>query len=203
MQPADLKTFTAEAFNNFHTTSAVVPSSRYLTRAMLAPLPLGRARTVVEFGGGTGAITRALLDALPAQATLLSFEINPRFRAYLQAAIPDPRLEVIPAGAERVREELGARGIREVDAAVSSLGLTFMPAKQRHAILRGLLGFMSPAGVLTQFQYLHGLLPHIHPADRQLQCFIAARWLRSYFPQVTSEVIWRNFPPAIVFACRR
>jgi chorismate synthase len=35
----------------------------------------------------TGAITRALLDQLPARATLLVFEINPRFDS-LQRTIP-------------------------------------------------------------------------------------------------------------------
>src|SRR3989338_19199 len=77
---------------------------------MLAPLPLARARTVVEFGPGTGAITRALLDALPRQATLYSFEISPRFRDYLRQKLADPRLVVISAGAECVGEELAARG---------------------------------------------------------------------------------------------
>src|SRR3972149_1232869 len=73
-----MKTFSAEALANFQTTSAVAPSSRYLIRAMLAPLPLARARAVVEFGLGTGAITRALLDSLPRPATLSSFAISPR-----------------------------------------------------------------------------------------------------------------------------
>src|SRR3989344_5651887 len=65
---------------------------------MLAPLPLARARTVVEFGPGTGAITRALLDALPRQATLYSFEISPRFRDYLRQKLADPRLWFLPPG---------------------------------------------------------------------------------------------------------
>jgi len=95
MEPQELKTFSAEALANFQATSAVAPSSRYLIRAMLAPLPLARARTVVEFGPGTGAITRALLDALPRQATLYSFEISPRFRDYLRQKLADPRLVVI------------------------------------------------------------------------------------------------------------
>lgn len=197
-----LKTFTAEAVNNFQTTSALVPSSRFLTRAMVAPLPLARARCVVEFGAGTGTITRTLLAGLPAQAILLSFEINPRFRAYLQKNFYDPRLVVVPASAERVGEELAARGIEEVSAAVSSLGLTWLPDGRRHAILRGLAPFLGPASVFTQFQYVHGLLAYFQRSNRQLQRFTAARFLQGYFSQVTSEVVWRNFPPAFVFTCR-
>lgn len=203
MEPTNLKTFTAEALSNFQTTAAVVPSSRFLTRAMLAPLPLARARTVVEFGPGTGAITGALLEALPADATLLAFEINPRFRAYLRAAFSDPRLVVVPGGAEQMGEELAFRGIERIDAAVSSVGLTFMADARRHAILRGLLRFLPPAGVFTQFQYLHGLLAYFQFAGRRMRRFSAARLLRAYFPQVSVEVIWRNVPPAMVFTGRR
>lgn len=201
-EPRELKTFSGEALNNFQTTSAVVPSSRYLTRAMLAPLPLRRARVVVEFGPGTGAITRALLEGLPAQATLLSFEINPRFRAYLEANLPDPRLVVVAAGAEHAAEELARRGIRQVDAAVSSLGLTLMPDRQRQAAVRSLVSLLSPDGVFTQYQYLHGLLAYLQKTDGHFVRFTVNRFLKSYFSQVSREVVWRNLPPAFVFTCR-
>lgn len=198
-----LKTFTGEAVNNFQTTASLVPSSRFLTRVMLAPLPLECARTVVEFGPGTGVITRTLLEALPAQATLLTFEINPRFRSFLRRNIADPRLVVVPTGAERVGEELAARDIRQVDAGVSSLGLTFMSDRQRHAVLEGLVEFLGPEGVFTQFQYLHGLLASLQISDGRLHHFTAARLLGRYFSRVHREVVWRNLPPAFVFSCRR
>jgi phospholipid N-methyltransferase len=203
VEPQELKTFSAEALANFQTTSAVAPSSRYLIRAMLAPLPLARARAVVEFGPGTGAITRALLDALPRQATLYSFEISPRFRDYLRQNLSDPRLVVIPAGAERVGEELAARGVRQLDAAVSSLGLTFMPDRQRCAALGGLVKFLAPHGVFTQYQYLHGLLAYWQLSEGRIRRFTAARLLRQYFSTAARELVWRNLPPALVFACRR
>lgn len=199
----ELKTFSGEALNNFQAISAVVPSSRYLTRAMLAPLPLARARVAVEFGPGTGAMTRALLAALPLKATLFCFEINPRFRDYLETTLADPRLVVVPTGAERAGEELAARSIRRVDAAVSSLGLTLMAGKQRQAVLRGLVGFLGRGGVFTQYQYLHGLLACLQRSDGRLERFTAARFLRRYFAHVTSEVVLRNLPPAVVFTCRR
>src|SRR5713226_5458183 len=78
-----LKTFAAEALADFPTIAAVAPSSSHLARAMLEPLPLGKASTVVELGAGTGVITGALLDVLPGPATLLAFEINRRFFSYL------------------------------------------------------------------------------------------------------------------------
>ena len=198
-----LRTFTPEALKDLYTTASLVPSSRFLASAMLAPLPLGRARCVVEFGPGTGVMTRPLLDALPAEATLLSFEINPRFCRYLEENFSDPRLTIIAGSAERLREELAARDLPPVDAALSSLGLTSMLARTRDAILRSLIGSLSPTAVFTQFQYLHSLLPYPHLGDHRLERFNAARFLGRYFSSVTAEIVWRNIPPAFVLTCHR
>ncbi len=200
--PLSLRTFTPEALRDWQQTAALVPSSRYLVRAMLGPLPLASARCAVEFGPGTGAMTRPLLADLPADARLLCLEINPRFCAYLRQTIPDPRLEVVSASATQLPALLAARGLQQVDAAISSLGLTSMPSRLRHAILEGLVQTMAPGGVLTQFQYLHSLLAYL-PGEDGWERFTAARFLREYFSTVETEVVWLNLPPAFVLACRR
>ncbi|MFQ5696633.1 MAG: class I SAM-dependent methyltransferase [Terriglobia bacterium] len=110
----ELRIFAAEALTRLRTTASLVPSSGHLTRAMVAPLPLAEARCVVEFGPGTGTMTRALLEQMPADALLLAFEVNPRFVDYLRKTLPDPRLQVVSASAERVGEELRARGLEEM-----------------------------------------------------------------------------------------
>ena len=74
-----LRTFIIEAITNFPTVAAISPSSSYLASAMLEPLTLANARVAIELGAGTGAITHMLLDQLPPDATLLVFEINPRY----------------------------------------------------------------------------------------------------------------------------
>lgn len=198
-----IKTFTPEALRDLGTTAALVPSSRYLTRAMLAPLPLEAARSVVEFGPGTGAMTRPVLELLPPEATLLAFEVNPKFCAFLRHNIPDPRLVVIGGSAERLPEELAARGLTHVDAALSSLGLTMMEEALRDRILRGLVEVMGPDGVFTQFQYLHGLLAYFQPNNGHLERFTALGFLQRYFHEVSAELILLNIPPAIVLTARR
>jgi phospholipid N-methyltransferase len=102
----DLTTFTMEAVADFRTVGAVVPRSRYLTQAMLRPLPLERARVVVEVGPGTGVMTQALLNRIPFNATLLAFEINSRFSRTLKSNVADARLDVINASAETLRKEV-------------------------------------------------------------------------------------------------
>src|SRR5260370_36698050 len=107
MNPAG---FVAEALADFATVGAIAPSSRYLTQAMLRPLPLENARLVVGLGPGTGVMTRALLNVLPFNAVLLTFQINSRLTRHLKSTISDSRLVVIHAPAEALDEELTQRG---------------------------------------------------------------------------------------------
>jgi phosphatidylethanolamine/phosphatidyl-N-methylethanolamine N-methyltransferase len=193
-----LTTFAMEALTDFRTVGAIAPSSRYLTQAMLDPLAFKRARVVVEVGSGTGVITRALLKLIPWDATLLAFEINPRFSEYLRSNVVDPRLIVINSSAEMLDQELERRGFWHVDAVASSLALAFMFHKQRHAFLNSLGNHLAESGVFTQYQYLHGLQLN----NGQLRRFPLDQLLHRYFGSVGRRIIWRNLPPAFVFECR-
>jgi phospholipid N-methyltransferase len=195
MNPA---AFVAEAIADFGTVGAIAPSSRYLTQAMLRPLPLENARVVVELGPGTGVMTRAMLDALPADATLLAFEINPRFARHLRTTINDPRLVVIHARAEELLEELSRRGYRYVDAILSSLAMGLMSDGERHALLSEISISLRKKGTFTQYQYLHAL----QLRDRQVSKLDMFRLLGRYFRSVQRKITWRNLPPAFVFTCR-
>ncbi len=70
------------------TVGAVIPSSPALARAMLAPIDFAAVRTIVEFGPGTGALTREIAARLPPQCRYLGIELNPRFVHSLAAAFP-------------------------------------------------------------------------------------------------------------------
>jgi phospholipid N-methyltransferase len=192
-----LITFVAEALNNFPTVAAISPSSRYLATAMLEPLSLAKARIVLELGGGTGAITLALLDQLPAHATLLVFEINPRFFDCLRQSISDPRVILINSSVENLDTELHRRGIRQVDAVTSSLGLAFMPDYKRRALFQRLSPFLHENSVFTQYQYVHSL----QFAGGRLCRLNLRPLLNRYFGSVQSRIEWRNLPPAFVFTC--
>jgi phospholipid N-methyltransferase len=195
MNPA---AFVAEAIADFGTVGAIAPSSRFLVEAMLRPLPLKNARVVVELGPGTGVMTRAMLELLPSDATLLTFEINPRFVRHLKSTINDSRLVVINGRAEALLEELSRRGYRHVDAMLSSLAMGLMSDRERHALLSEITISLRKKGTFTQYQYLHGL----QLRDRQLSKFDMSGLLARYFRSVQRKITWRNLPPAFVFTCR-
>ena len=151
------KTFALAAVTDFQNIASVAPSSKHLARAMLEGLPINEVRTVVELGAGTGAITRVLLESLPAQATLLAFEINPEFINYMRKSFPDPRLVLLNARAENLGSELRRLGHNRVDAVVSSLSLRFMPDDRQRVLHEVLAPFMDKKSVYTQYQYVHGV----------------------------------------------
>jgi phosphatidylethanolamine/phosphatidyl-N-methylethanolamine N-methyltransferase len=193
-----LKTFVVEALADFPVVAAISPSSRHLASAMLESLPMARTRIALELGAGTGAITHALLDQLPADATLLVFEINRRFFDCLQRNISDPRVVLINSSVENLNSELRRRGIQHVDVVVSSLGLAFLTDPQRHALFQQLSPFLHQRSVLTQYQYIHGL----QFVEGRVSRFKLRLLLSRYFTSVRSRIVWRNLPPAFVFTCR-
>ena len=193
-----LATFATQAFSDFQSTAAIAPSSRFLAEAMVRPLAVDRAKTVVELGPGTGVMTEELLAQLPFDARLLAFEINPRFVRYLRTNIADPRLEVIECGAEEADVELERRGIRKVDAVLSSLGLSLLPDTLLHRMFERLIPRLADDGVFTQFQYV----TRVRLQDGRAEYFDAADLLRRYFPVVRRRMIVRNLPPAFVYDCR-
>jgi phospholipid N-methyltransferase len=192
-----LRTFIIEALTNFPTVAAISPSSSYLASAMLEPLTLSNTRVALELGAGTGAITHMLLDQLPPDAILLVFEINPRFFECLQQTISDPRAILINSSAENLDTELRRRGIQQVDAVTSSLGLAFMPEGERQALFERLSPFLHEKSVFTQYQYIHGL----QCVGGRLRRLNLRPLLSRYFGSVQSRIVWRNLPPAFVFTC--
>ena len=198
LEVMSLATFWRNAVADFNSTAAIAPSSRYLVRSMVEPVRCNDLHVVVEFGPGTGAMTREILRLMPPDSLLMAFEISDRFVSHLGDSIPDKRLQVIHAGAETAAAELSTRGIDHVDGVVSSLGISMMDESAAGAIYRPLLPHIGNTGVLTQFQYIHRTRMH----DGRLEYFNAVHLLRQYFDSVESTCVLRNLPPAHVLTCR-
>src|SRR5579883_2753644 len=81
-------TFLRQFVRSPRTVGAILPSSPALAEAMLAPIDFGRARTIVEFGPGTGAFTRAIASRLASDARYLGIELNAAFVSTLRQEFP-------------------------------------------------------------------------------------------------------------------
>lgn len=165
---------------------------------MVEPFRVKAPEVVVEFGPGTGVMTRELLRLMPPHGLLLALEISPRFVTYLCETIRDERLHVVQAGAETMPAELGRRGIDRVDGVVSSLGIGMMESALADAIFRALLPCLHTGSTVTQFQYMLRIRMH----RGRPEFFDAGSFLERYFNSVRLSRVWLNIPPAFVITCR-
>src|SRR3984893_9273223 len=104
-----------------HRIGALAPSSRYLARAMARQIDAGHARLVVELGGGTGSITRALLAAGLAPERLIVVERDERLHRLLAERFP--QLRVLHGDATQLVQMLRPLGIAPVSVSISRLPL--------------------------------------------------------------------------------
>lgn len=175
-----LALFARRLLENPRQVSAISPSSRYLGQAMAEGLGPHTGR-VVEFGPGTGQLTRAILANGVAPADLSLFELDADFVGYLRRDFPG--VAVHHVGADRAHDVVRPG----VGAVVSGLPLLSMPASVTTAILEAAFRILAPGAPYVQFTY--GSQPSV-PARilDQLGLHVEA-----------GRKVWLNLPPARVY----
>ena len=165
------------------TVGAVWPTSRRAVEDLLDMGDLGGAGVAVEFGAGTGVYTEGILRRLPPEARLLSYEVDGALAEAVARRLPDRRLEVVNASAERVGGHLEALG-RKADVVVSSLPFSTLPEPVRQDLLDAARGALAPGGIFLVLQYSKTVLPE----------------LERRFPKIRHRLSPLNIPPAFLFA---
>ena len=190
----DLLKFLTQFRHAPRSVGAIVPSSDALARAMIAPIDFANARTIVEFGPGTGVMTAAILNRLSPDTKYVGIEINEAFHRTLTIRFPD--LQFFNRGAQDVTDILAALGIDSCDAIVCGLPWASLPIELQNRIMAGMLQVLRPGGVFVTFAYLQGL---VLPAAGALR-----RRLKAEFSRVeTTRIVWGNVPPAFAYVCYR
>ncbi|QEG34259.1 class I SAM-dependent methyltransferase [Bythopirellula goksoeyrii] len=87
---SEYKTFWNEFRQTFHTTGAVLPSGRRLSRALASQVGRDeRPRRILEVGPGTGAVTSEIVRRLGADDRLDLVELNERFVEILRRRLAE------------------------------------------------------------------------------------------------------------------
>jgi phosphatidylethanolamine/phosphatidyl-N-methylethanolamine N-methyltransferase len=167
-------------------TGALMPSGRFLSRAMAVPVDPSGTGPVIELGPGTGPVTDALIRRGVAPERLVLVEYNPDFCIMLRQRYPGAT--IVQGDAYRLGRTL-ADVIKEPAAAiVSSLPLLTKPVMERLALFEDVMNLMAHGAPFVQFTY--GVVPPIPPR--------AAKAIAH-----GSQRIWLNLPPARVWTYRR
>jgi len=153
---------------------AIAESSGFLARKMAQQI--NGATNIIEFGPGTGCVTKEILRNLPANGQLTCLEINPHFCDHLKK-IKDHRLKIVN---EDVRNY--SRKIENFDCIMSSLPLGIFEKSQREKII----ALSGRSKTYIQFQYTP---------------FLKSK-LKRYFEDVEMKFVPLNFPPAFVYVAK-
>ncbi|MCC7220574.1 MAG: methyltransferase domain-containing protein [Candidatus Contendobacter sp.] len=178
---ASLALFARELLANPRAMGAACPSMPALVSCMASCVPLNRDGLVVELGGGTGAVTAALLRHGVPPWKLIVVERSPTLAHHLRQRFP--HLRIVQGDAAHLAQLLDQDRARGVGSIVSSLPLRSLQPAVTRAISQQFETLLEPGGLLVQFTYdLRG----------------ARRRLLPHFRRLSSKIIWRNLPPARV-----
>jgi phosphatidylethanolamine/phosphatidyl-N-methylethanolamine N-methyltransferase len=170
-------------------TGAVTPSSRHLAGAM-ARQALARTGSddapVIELGGGTGSVTRALLEAGLPPDRLIVVERDARLFQLLRRSFP--ALKIVQGDAGNLVNLMAGMGITRAAGVVSGLPLLNMPMSVRKRIVDQSFALLGTGGAFVQFTY--GFISPIAFHEHGLIGRLATR-------------IWLNLPPAAVWLYQR
>jgi phosphatidylethanolamine/phosphatidyl-N-methylethanolamine N-methyltransferase len=188
----------------FQTTGSIVPSSRYLARAMTRQIaaPRGPAR-ILEVGPGTGAVTCRILKLLQKDDRLDLVELNESFANHLRERFRDD-----PAFQSASQAQVHMCGIETFksdapyDFVVSGLPFANFSAPFVEQLLNAMFGLLAPGGQLTYFEYIYmrsmrkivsGQTERnrLTDLDRVLDGFLSRH-------RVSRDSVLLNFPPAWV-----
>jgi phosphatidylethanolamine/phosphatidyl-N-methylethanolamine N-methyltransferase len=157
---------------------AMLPSSLAVARAMARDLPLHRPGVVLELGGGTGVVTRTLLEAGCPPDRLVVVERAPELATVLRQRFPGIR--VIEGDARDLSRLLAHHRVTRLAAVVSSLPIKWFSIADQRDVVTPCLDLLGEGGALLQ---LTNAL--VSPLDREALCLEGAE----------IERIWRQFPP--------
>ncbi len=168
---------------------AIMPTRAPLARAMGGEAAGQRTGSIVELGGGTGPLTRALLASGISHDRLTVIERNPVFHRFLVRQFPN--LRILHADAEQLTQALTRHQVGRVRTIVSSLPRVGWPLALQRSILHQCFAALGSEGVFLEFSY-----GPVSPVPRILlrELGLVARRLKR---------VWGNFPPATVWGYRR
>ena len=187
--------FLSNYFKNPGCVGAIAPSTENLAVQMVAPVKLDEVNTIVEYGPGTGVFTKYISKRINHEkTTFFSLEIDDKMYEVSKESCPD--VEIIKDSDSNVCEQLKIHGKEYADAIISGLPFAIFPTKLQDEIVEATVEALPKGGIFTTFTYFHGFfLPGA--------CRIRKKLKMNFSEFRLSPVVWNNFPPAIVYWCKK
>jgi len=112
---------------------SIIPSSVGLKNLVTRNVICGPDECVVEFGGGTGAITQSILNAGVPAKRIFSLEIDESLVGFMRQSYPD--VHVIHGDARHVDQLIGHEWVGKVGTIVVGIPMVMLPHKLQQEIV--------------------------------------------------------------------
>lgn len=165
---------------------SVIPSSATLRRHIASHVRCGPDEIVVEFGGGTGAVTKGLLaNGLPA-SKLWTLEIDGELARFLKAQYPG--VNVVEGDARVADELIPPEYVGKVGTVIVGIPMVMLPFELQREILDAVFRVMPKGNRFLLYTY----------------CITSPLPLKK-LGLIGERLVWTpmNFPPASVWAYRQ
>lgn len=162
------------------------PASRHLVEALLAPIDCNNARVIVEYGPGTGPLSRAVLARMPLDSRLVAIDVSRHFTRHLRRTIDDRRLLAVTASASSAASILKEHGLGSADLIVTGIPFSTMSPEEGDYILDASARILHDEGTLLAYQMRSTIAP----------------MLAGHFGKVRKSYVWRNIPPCHLYWAR-
>ena len=171
---------------------AICSSSKRLGKVITQDIGIEHAKYIVEIGPGFGVFTHEILKKKSKDSIFFALENNREIANTLKKKVKD--VEVLNESAAHILDIMHARSIKSLDVIVSGLPWSIFSGEEQDSLLTSIYKSLDTHGCFATFAYI---LP-------TPQAKLFRKKLYKYFQQVTiSNVVWKNFPPAYVYYCRK
>jgi phosphatidylethanolamine/phosphatidyl-N-methylethanolamine N-methyltransferase len=165
---------------------AILPSSDAVARAMANDVPFSRPGAVLELGGGTGVVTRSLIEAGCPPERLIVVEREPVLADILRRRFAEAR--VVEGDACAIGTLLAELGVKQLAAVISSLPIKWFPLESQRAVVEPCFDLLGEGGMLLQL-------------TNALVSPLAMRSLGLKGTEVAR--VWSQFPPVQIWRYQR
>jgi phospholipid N-methyltransferase len=184
--------FMKEYVKHFRQTGSLVPDSKRCLRSLLRHVPFDSAKVILEFGSGSGKVSREIIRRKRARTTLVCLEKNGLFYNRLARSVCGCNVHLAQADVldgSRIVERTAHLQRGKVDCIISTLPCSSL---NFNCLLKGtVLPLLRPDGVFVQ--YMHTL--------SYLKGFSAKHCLQKRFDRIRTDLVWLNLPPTLVYTC--
>lgn len=176
MKPID---FIKIAIKDYKRVGAITISSKHTIKRIIKELKPG-CKYIVEYGAGSGVITKEILKILPSDGRVIALELNYNLFKAL-SGIKDKRLTPLYKNVIQVSRDFLPFGLPRIDAVISGIPFSFLKKAERKEVVKNTHDGLAEGGRFIVYQTSLLALPILKKNFKKVRYRLELRNLPPYF----------------------